>query len=128
MTGVQTCALPISLRILLVASVVRSSGGIMISGLRGFGHPGLATIARLASAVVTLISLLLLLPRLGIVGAAVASLLGYTMTMLIGLFWLVRKKELGVLAYLRPRREDISIAQLRALFKIEPLRTRKIEA
>ena len=117
-----------TLRILLVASVVLSSGGIVISGLRGFGHPGLATIARLASAVVTLISLLLLLPRLGIVGAAVASLLGYTMTMLIGLFWLVRKKELGVLAYLRPRRGDISIAQLRALFKIEPLRTRNIEA
>ena len=117
-----------TLRILLVASVVLSSGGIMISGLRGFGHPGLATIARLASAVVTLISLLLLLPRLGIVGAAVASLLGYSIIMLLGLFCLVRKKELGVLAYLRPRREDISIAQLRALFKIEPLRTRNIEA
>jgi len=117
-----------TLRILLVASVVLSAGGIMISGLRGFGHPGLATTARLASAVVTLVSLLLLLPRLGIVGAAVASLLGYSMTMLIGLFWLVRKKELGVLGYLRPRREDISIAQLRALLKIEPLRTRNIEA
>ena len=117
----------LTLRILLIASVVLSAGGIMISGLRGFGNPGLATVARLASAVVTVISLLLLLPRLGIVGAAVASLLGYSMTMFIGLFWLLRKTKLGVWSYLRPRREDIPIAQLRTLLTLEPLRTRHLE-
>lgn len=116
-----------TLRILLLASVVLSMGGIMISGLRGFGNPGLATIARLASAVVTVISLLLLLPRLGIVGAAVASLLGYSMTMFIGLFWLLRKTKLGVWSYLRPRREDIPVAQLRTLLTLEPLRPRHLE-
>jgi len=73
--GESFLAATATLRILLLASVVLSAGGVMISGLRGFGHPGISTIARLASAVVTVISLLLLLPRLGIVGAAVASLL-----------------------------------------------------
>ncbi len=116
-----------TLRILLLASVVLSAGGIMISGLRGLGNPGLATIARLASAVVTVISLLVLLPRLGIVGAAVASLFGYSMTMFIGLFWLLRKTKLGVCGYLRPRREDIPVAQLRTLLTLEPLRTRNLE-
>jgi len=116
-----------TLRILLLASVVLGAGGIMTSGLRGFGNPGLATIARLASAVVTVISLLLLLPRLGIVGAAVASLLGYSMTMFIGLFWLLRKTKLGVWGYLRPRREDIPLAQLRSLLTLAPLRTRSLE-
>ncbi|MGH9928048.1 MAG: polysaccharide biosynthesis C-terminal domain-containing protein [Pyrinomonadaceae bacterium] len=116
-----------TLRILLLASVVLSAGGIMISGLRGFGNPGLATIARLASAVVTVVSLLLLLPRLGIVGAAVASLLGYSMTMLIGLFWLLRKTKLGFWGYLRPRYEDIPITQLRTLLQLEPLRARSLE-
>ncbi len=114
-------------RILLLASVVLSISGIMISGLRGFGHPGLSTIARLASAVVTVVSLLLLLPRLGIMGAAVASLLGYGVTMLIAAFWLVRKRNLKVWGYLSPRREDLPIARLRALLKLDPLTTRNVE-
>ena len=116
-----------TMRILLLASVVLSISGIIISGLRGFGHPGLSTIARLASAVVTVVSLLLLLPRLGIVGAALASLLGYGVTMLIAAFWLVRKRDLKIWGYLRPRREDIPVARLRALLKLEPLTTRNVE-
>ena len=116
-----------TLRILLLASVMLSVAGIMTSGLRGFGHPGLSTIGRLASAVVTVVALLVLLPRLGIVGAAVASLLGYSVTMLIALFWLVRKGELGFWGYLRPRREDLPLADLRALLKLEPLSARNLE-
>lgn len=121
--GESFLAATATLRILLLASVVLSAGGIMISGLRGFGYPGLSTIARLASAVVTVVSLLLLLPRLGIVGAAVASLLGYGVTMLIAAFWLIRKTELGVWDYLRPRREDVPIAHLRLLLRLDPLTT-----
>lgn len=125
--GESFLAATATMRILLLASVVLSAGGVMISGLRGFGHPGLSTIARLASAVVTVVLLLLLLPRLGIVGAAVASLLGYGVTMLIAAFWLVRKRDLKVWGYLRPRREDIPIAHLRAFLKLEPLTTRNVE-
>jgi O-antigen/teichoic acid export membrane protein len=125
--GESFLAATATLRILLLASVVLSAGGIMISGLRGFGHPGLSTIARLSSAVVTVVSLLLLLPRLGIVGAAVASLLGYGVTMLIAVFWLLRKRDLGIWGYLRPRREDIPVAHLRAFLRLEPLTTRNVE-
>lgn len=125
--GESFLAATATLRILLLASVVLSAGGVMISGLRGFGHPGISTIARLASAVVTVISLLLLLPRLGIVGAAVASLLGYGVTMLIAVFWLVRKRELGIWDYLKPRREDIPVAQLRTLLRLAPLTARNVE-
>jgi O-antigen/teichoic acid export membrane protein len=125
--GESFLAATATLRILLLASVVLSAGGIMISGLRGFGHPGLSTIARLTSAVITVVSLLLLLPRLGIVGAAVASLLGYGATMLIAVFWLVRKTKLGIFQYLRPRREDIPVAHLRALLRLQPLMNRNVE-
>src|SRR6267142_5080921 len=118
--GEKFLAATATLRILLLASVVLSAGVILISGLRGFGHHGLSTIARLASAVVTVVSLLLLLPRLGIVGAALASLVGYAVTMVIAAFWLVRKKGLGVVSYLRPRFEDIPVTQLRALFRFKP--------
>ncbi|OLE26936.1 MAG: hypothetical protein AUI36_31825, partial [Cyanobacteria bacterium 13_1_40CM_2_61_4] len=82
-----------TLRILLVASVVLTAGGIAISGLNGFGHPGLSTIARVASAVVTVVALLTLLPRYGIAGAALASLLGYSVLMILAFFSLIRERD-----------------------------------
>src|SRR5207302_4114647 len=100
-----------TLRILLVASVVLGTSGIVISGLNGFGHPGLSTIARLSSAAVTVVSLLLLLPRLGIVGAALASLMGYSATLIVALFWLLQRRELSFWSILRPRRADLPAAQ-----------------
>jgi len=53
-------------RWLLLAAAVWGSGSIVISGLRGFGYPGLSTTARFSSALVTAIALPILLPRLGI--------------------------------------------------------------
>ena len=116
-----------TLRILLLASVVLTMGEIAISGLNGFGHPGLSTIARLAAAVVTVVSLLLLLPRLGIIGAALASLMGYSATLIVALFWLLRRRELGFWGTLRPRFEDIPAAQMKWLFSLQFLRTRDLE-
>ena len=116
-----------TLRILLLASVVLTAGGIVVSGLNGFGHPGLSTIARLASAVITVVSLLLLLPRLGIVGAALASLMGYSATFVIALFWLLRRRGLGFWGMLRPRRADLPLAQMKSLFSLQFLKTRDLE-
>ncbi|MBC8030236.1 MAG: flippase [Pyrinomonadaceae bacterium] len=107
-----------TLRILLVASVVLTAGGIAISGLNGFGHPGLSTIARVSSAVVTVIALLTLLPRYGIAGAAMASLLGYSVMMIVAFFWLVRKRDRSCWSYLRPRVSDLPINQLRSLMRL----------
>jgi O-antigen/teichoic acid export membrane protein len=117
-----------TLRILLVASVVLTAGGIAISGLNGFGHPGLATIARVASAIVTVVSLLILLPRYGIVGAAVASLMGYSVMMLVAFFCLVRQRDRSVWSYLRPRRSDIPLTQLRWLLRLPVATTQNLPA
>src|SRR5207248_7859647 len=73
-------------RWLLVAAGVWSCGSILVSGLRGFGHPGMITLARFSSAVVTSAALLVLLPRFGITGAAIASLIGYSVMLGIALF------------------------------------------
>ena len=67
-----------SRRILIVASMVWSAGSIINSGLNGLGFPGLSTLSRLASAMITVITLLVWLPRFGIIGAAMSSLAGYT--------------------------------------------------
>ena len=117
-----------TLRILLVASVVLTAGGIAISGLNGFGHPGLATIARLASAVVTVIALLTLLPRYGIAGAAAASLMGYSVMMLVAFIFLVRERDRSVWSYLRPRVSDLPINQLRSLLRLPVAATQNLTA
>ena len=117
-----------TLRILLVASVVLTAGGIAISGLNGFGHPGLATIARLASAVVTVIALLTLLPRYGIAGAAVASLMGYSVMMLVAFIFLVRERDRSVWSYLRPRVSDLPMNQLRSLLRLPVAATQNLTA
>jgi O-antigen/teichoic acid export membrane protein len=94
-------------RWLLVAAAVWGWGSIVISGLRGFGYPGLSTIARFSGAATTAIALLILLPRFGISGAAMASLIGYSVMLVVALFVFVRKRQLNLWRILRPQRRDV---------------------
>ena len=125
--GASFLAASDTLRVLLLASVVLSVGGIVTSGLNGFGHPGLSTIARVASAIVTVIALLTLLPRFGIVGGAVASLIGYSVMLIVAFFWLVHERELGFWSYLRPRRSDIPLVRLKSFAHLPVPETRNLE-
>ncbi len=108
-------------RWLLVAAAVWAPGSIAISGLRGFGYPGLSTIARFSAAVVTAIALLILLPRQGITGAAIASLIGYSVMLVVALIALIHGRRLGFWAYLRPQRRDIPFGRLKSLFSFSAL-------
>ncbi len=105
-----------TLRLLLVASLIWSAGAIVISGLNGLGYPGLSTLARLASAIVTVVALLYWLPKYGIIGAAFSSLLGYGVMLIVALFWLIRKQEISLWECLRPQREDLPLNRLLANF------------
>lgn len=95
------------LRLLMLASVIWSSGAILISGLNGLGHPGLSTSARLSAAIVMVIALLAWLPRWGIKGAALASITGYSVMTIVALFWFLRQQKLSLWECLRPRMEDL---------------------
>jgi O-antigen/teichoic acid export membrane protein len=102
-------------RWLLVAAVVWSAGAIVVRGLQGFGHPGLTTVARFISAIVTALVLLWLLPRFGITGAAISSLIGYAVLLAVALVALVHRRQLGFWQYLRPQRRDIPFARIKEL-------------
>lgn len=95
------------LRVLMIASVAWSAGAVVISGLNGLGHPGLSATARITAAVVMVITLLTLLPTKGILGAAIASTLGYSVMFAIALFWLLRRRQVTLWECLRPRLDDI---------------------
>jgi O-antigen/teichoic acid export membrane protein len=103
-------------RWLLVAAGVWSCGSIVISGLRGFGYPGMSTLARFSAAVVTGVALVVLLPRMGITGAAIASLIGYAVMLVVALIGFTRKRQLRLWSNcLRPQRRDLFIPNWRAL-------------
>ena len=102
-------------RWLLLAAAAWGWGSIAISGLRGFGYPGLSTMARFSAAIVTAVALLILLPRLGIDGAAIASLIGYSVMLLVALFFFIRKRNLRLWECLRLHRRDILIANWKSV-------------
>jgi O-antigen/teichoic acid export membrane protein len=63
--------------VLVIAAAIASFNTVLEEGIRGLGHPSAVTRAEFAGLVVTFIALLVLLPRLGIIGAAIASMLAY---------------------------------------------------
>lgn len=70
-------AIPAAL-ILVVAAAIASVNMVLEEGLRGLGRPSLVLWAELSGLAVTVVALLFLLRPFGIVGAALASVLGYT--------------------------------------------------
>ena len=103
-------------RWLLVAAGVWSCGSIVINSLRGFGYPGWSTVARFSAAVVTGVALVGLLPRFGITGAAIASLLGYSVMLTVALIGFIKKRQLHLWENcLRPQRRDLLIPNWRSL-------------
>jgi stage V sporulation protein B len=66
------------LRILAVAMIPLSIARILAADLKGRGRPGLVSAIMLAALIITLVLDLLLIPAIGIVGAAIASLAAYT--------------------------------------------------
>jgi O-antigen/teichoic acid export membrane protein len=105
------------LRVLLICSIVWSIALIVISGLNGLGRPGLSTIARLFSAATTVITLIWMLPKFGMLGAAYSSLIGYSVLLIVSLICLKKSQNINLWEFLRPRRGDISIEKLRSFFK-----------
>jgi O-antigen/teichoic acid export membrane protein len=88
-----TEALPMAL-VLLLAQVPGVGSLVLGYGLRASGFPGRVSIADVSALVVTLPALFLLVPRLGGLGAALASLCAYALTFVV--LALVARTQLGV--------------------------------
>jgi O-antigen/teichoic acid export membrane protein len=64
--------------VLLIAGAVLATNSVLEEGLKGLGLPKAVMWAEAAGLVVTIVSLLLMLKPMGIMGAALASLFGYS--------------------------------------------------
>jgi len=99
-------AIPAAL-VLVGAAAIGAVNTVLEEGLRGLGRPVLVLRAELCGLAVTVVALLFLLQPYGILGAALASVLGYT-AVLVTLVGASRAlTQLAPMALLRPRRAEI---------------------
>jgi O-antigen/teichoic acid export membrane protein len=99
-------AVPAALALVL-ASAVAAFNGVVEEGLRGLGRPSTVLWAELGGVCVTLVALFILLPQLGILGAALASLLGYAGVSAMLLVQAVRAGTIRSWTTLCPTGEDL---------------------
>jgi O-antigen/teichoic acid export membrane protein len=69
--------------ILLPGSILLGHNHILTDGLRGLGRPIIPSIAEVCGLLATVVGLLLLLPKLGVIGAALSSNIAYFVVALI---------------------------------------------
>lgn len=101
-----SAAVPAAL-ILVAAGGMLAVGMVVQEGFRGLGRPSEVLWSELAGLVSTVVFLLALLDPLGIVGAAIASVAGYTTTVVVLLVRLRRFAGRPMAAELVPRRADV---------------------
>ena len=95
--------------VLLPAAGVLGFSFVLQEGLRGLGRPYAVLKAELTGLVVTGLALAAMLRPMGIIGAAIASLLGYSTTMASLLFCIQRYAGVPATALLLPRSEEIQL-------------------
>jgi O-antigen/teichoic acid export membrane protein len=111
-------AVPVA-QVLLLASILLSVNRVMSAGLRAFNRPFRAGAGDLIAAVVTIISLGLLVPKIGLMGAAVASALAYSANLAFNL-WTCSQLGVSVREFLVPTASDVQF--LRTTFTRAVLR------
>lgn len=90
-------------RILLVAALFQGVNSILGNSLRGLGEPGKPALSEGLGLVMTVAMLALLLPPLGILGAAIASLCAYSVVALAQLVFVRRAVGLSWRELVTPR-------------------------
>ena len=104
--------------ILVTASGANALNGVLEELLRGYGRPAATFWAETTAVAVGLPALIILLPREGLTGAGVASLIGYLAGTTVLLIQSRRYADLRVLAVLDPRSirwSEVSGVTLRVL-------------
>jgi O-antigen/teichoic acid export membrane protein len=103
-------------QVLAIGGLFLGMNSVLTEGLRGMNRPGTAAGAELGSLATTVLLLYFLLPRYGITGAAVASVIAYATTFVIMAVCLAKQSELGIRALL-PTGGDLKALLAAASFR-----------
>jgi O-antigen/teichoic acid export membrane protein len=94
-------------QVLFLATIPNGVAMVMSAGLLASGRPGLDSRAQIVAAAVTVVALFALVPPLGAIGAAYASLIAYCISALLVSVSLTRVSGLRVREFLVPHRADL---------------------
>lgn len=95
-----------ALLVMLMAVVPLSIGRLISADLKGRGRPGTVSLAAVVAVIATVVLDLALIPGFGIVGAAIASLVAYSL-MAAALLYTYRVATGATLTFLVPGAEDL---------------------
>ncbi len=115
--GAQYSSAVVPMLVLLPGIWFLGTAGVIRSDLSGRGHPGLASKLAGVATIVTLIADFALIPPLGVIGAAIASVIAYTTYGITSLIALRRVSGISMRRMLAPTRADLT-AYRRALSQI----------
>jgi len=101
-------AVPVAL-LLIVAGVVLNLNNLCGEVLRGLGVPRWPLFSQLAALPVTVILLIVLLPRWSIMGASVSSLLAYLVAGFVSIVGIMKTCDVSARELLLPRRSDFMV-------------------
>jgi len=93
--------------VLLPGVVSLSVAKVMTSYVNGRGHPGLVAIGTVASLILNIALNLVLIPRFGIVGASLSSLISYTFQAAVAVVFASRLSGQSALSLFVPGRDEI---------------------
>lgn len=112
-----------TLRVLLPGTVALCVATTMVTSIRGAGKPGLTTTADVASLIVMLPLLWLLVPRMGIFGAGLASSCGYGIYCLVATCYFAKIFGKQSFRSIRPTLHDwhyICVISRQIFLKLQP--------
>lgn len=112
--------------ILIVAGTVAGLNLVVEEGLRGLGHPGVVMRAEFCGLIVTAALLAALLKPFGIIGAAIASLISYTVVSIALLRSVTRLTPMPWTAFC-PSRKDLATAwrQIETSYRVATRRSER---
>lgn len=96
--------------ILLLASVPLAGTVVLSTAMIAAGRPGTPAVGQITAAVLTLIGLLLLLPSMQAIGAALVSLIAYSTALTFMVIATTRHLETSLWSLLKPQRSDLGWA------------------
>jgi O-antigen/teichoic acid export membrane protein len=93
-------------QVAIAAALVRGMGYVLAYGLCAFNRPLAQSVAEVIGVLTTAAGLVILLPTLGLVGAAVTSLLAYSSSAAYMVWFAHRRLEIGLVELLVPKPAD----------------------
>ena len=102
-----TDAVPVA-ELLILATVIGIPGSIAGAGLSARGRPEMRSISLVVACTVNIVAMLILLPSMGAMGAAIATLIGNVISANLNLFFLWRLFGINPWAFYRIGPRDVS--------------------